>query len=63
MVRLSHLSWNNLGGSATICPFPAEKEGDPIWRDQVDHVEDMWAIYPGAIARLTIRCMSALYRL
>jgi hypothetical protein len=34
-----------------------------MWRDQVDHAKDMWAIYPGAIARLTIRCMSALYRL
>jgi hypothetical protein len=34
-----------------------------MWRDRVDHAKEVWALYPGATARLTVRCMSALYRL
>jgi hypothetical protein len=43
--------------------FPAEKEDDPMRMDRVDHAKDVWVIYPGATVRLTVRCMSALYRL
>jgi uncharacterized coiled-coil protein SlyX len=43
--------------------FPAEKEDDPMWKDQVEHAKDIWAIYPGQTAHLTVRCMNALYRL
>ena len=43
--------------------FPAEKEDDPIWKDRVEHAKDIWALYPGQTAHLTMRCMNALYRL
>jgi hypothetical protein len=43
--------------------FPAEKEDDLMWKDRVDHAKDVWLLYPGHIARLMVRCMSALYRL
>jgi uncharacterized coiled-coil protein SlyX len=43
--------------------FPAEKEDDPIWKDRVEHAKDVWALYPGQTAHLTVRCMNALYRL
>jgi hypothetical protein len=43
--------------------FPAEKEDDPMWKDQVEHAKDVWALYPRHTAHLTVRCMSALYRL
>jgi uncharacterized coiled-coil protein SlyX len=43
--------------------FPAEKEDGPIWKDRVEHAKDIWAIYPGQTAHLTVRCMNALYRL
>jgi hypothetical protein len=43
--------------------FPAEKEDDPMWMDRVEHTKDVWALYPGHTAHLTVRCMSALYRL
>jgi hypothetical protein len=43
--------------------FPAEKEDDPMWKDRVEHAKDIWAIYPGQTAHLTVRCMNALYRL
>ena len=43
--------------------FSAEKEDDPMWKDQVDHAKDVWALYPGHTAHLTVRCMNALYRL
>jgi uncharacterized coiled-coil protein SlyX len=46
-----------------IGSFPAEKEDDPMWKDRVDHAKDIWAIYPGQTAHLTVRCMNALYRL
>jgi TolA-binding protein len=42
--------------------FPAE-EDDPMWKDRVDHAKDMWSLYPGHTARLTVWCMSALYHL
>jgi uncharacterized coiled-coil protein SlyX len=29
----------------------------------VEHAKDIWAIYPGQTAHLTVRCMNALYRL
>ena len=41
--------------------FPAEKEDDPMWKDRVEHAKDIWAIYPGQTAHLTVRCMNALY--
>jgi hypothetical protein len=43
--------------------FPAEKEDDPMWKDRVEHAEDVWALYLGQTAHLTVRCMNALYRL
>jgi hypothetical protein len=43
--------------------FLAEKEDDPMWKDRVEHAKDIWAIYPGQTAHLTVRCMNALYRL
>jgi hypothetical protein len=43
--------------------FPAEKENDPMWKDRVEHAKDIWALYPGQTAHLTVRCMDALYRL
>jgi signal recognition particle GTPase len=43
--------------------FPDKKEYDPMWKDQVEHAKDVWALYPGHTAHLTVRCMSALYRL
>jgi hypothetical protein len=41
--------------------FPAEKEDDPMWKDRVEHAKDVWALYPGQTAHLTVRCMNALY--
>jgi uncharacterized coiled-coil protein SlyX len=32
-------------------------------KDRVEHAKDIWAIYPGQTAHLTVRCMNALYRL
>jgi hypothetical protein len=29
----------------------------------VSHVKDVWAMYPDLVGRVTIQCMSALYRL
>jgi hypothetical protein len=46
-----------------ICLFPTEKEDDPMWKDRVEHAKDIWAIYLGQTAHLTVRCMNALYRL
>jgi hypothetical protein len=43
--------------------FPAEMEDDPMWKDRVELAKDIWAIYPGQTAHLTVRCMNALYRL
>jgi hypothetical protein len=43
--------------------FPAEKEDDPMWKDRVEHAKDVWALYLGQTAHLTVRCMNALYRL
>jgi hypothetical protein len=43
--------------------FPAEKEDDPMWKDRVEHAKHVWALYPRHTAHLTIRFMSALYRL
>jgi hypothetical protein len=43
--------------------FPAEKEDDPMWKDRVEHAKDIWALYLGQTAHLTVRCMDALYRL
>jgi TolA-binding protein len=34
-----------------------------MWQDWVDHTKEVWALFLGATARLTVRCMSALYRL
>jgi hypothetical protein len=43
--------------------FPAEKKDDPMWCNCVSHVKDVWAMYPDLVGRVTIQCMSALYRL
>jgi TolA-binding protein len=43
--------------------FPTEKRDDPMWCNRVIHVKDVWAIYPDLVGRITIECMSALYRL
>jgi hypothetical protein len=43
--------------------FPAEKEDNPMWKDRVEHAKDIWGIYPGQTAHLTVRCMNALDRL
>jgi signal recognition particle GTPase len=43
--------------------FPAEKEDDPMWKDRVEHTKDVWALYPGQTAHLTVRCKNARYRL
>jgi hypothetical protein len=43
--------------------FPAEKEDDPMWKDRVEHAKDVWALYTGHTAHLTVWRMSALYRL
>jgi chromosome segregation ATPase len=40
-----------------------KKEDDPMWKDRVEHAKDVWALYPGQTAHLTVRCMNALYRL
>jgi hypothetical protein len=34
-----------------------------MWKDRVEHAKDVWALYPGQTAHLTVRCMNALYRL
>jgi hypothetical protein len=43
--------------------FPVEKEDDPMLKDRVEHAKDIWAIYPGQTAHLTVRCMNALSHL
>jgi hypothetical protein len=43
--------------------FPAEKKDDPMWCNRVSHVKDVWAMYPDLVGRITVQCMSALYRL
>jgi hypothetical protein len=43
--------------------FPAEKKDDPMWCNLVSLVKDVWAMYPDLVGRVTIQCMSVLYRL
>jgi hypothetical protein len=43
--------------------FPAEKRDDPMWCNRVSHVKDVCAMYPDLVGRITVQCMSALYRL
>jgi hypothetical protein len=43
--------------------FPAEKKDDPMWCNRVSHVKDVWVMYPNLVGRVTVQCMSALYRL
>jgi hypothetical protein len=43
--------------------FPTEKRDDPMWCNQVSNVKDVWAMHPDQVGRLTVQCMSALYRL
>jgi uncharacterized coiled-coil protein SlyX len=43
--------------------FPAEREDDPMWKDRVEHAKDIWAIYLGQTAHLSVRYMNALYHL
>jgi hypothetical protein len=43
--------------------FPPEKKDDSMWCNRVSHVKDVWAMYPDLVGRVTVQCMSALYRL
>jgi hypothetical protein len=43
--------------------FPAEKRDDPMWYNRVSHVKDVWAMHPDQVRRITVQCMSTLYRL
>jgi hypothetical protein len=43
--------------------FPAEKRDDPMWCNRLSHVKDLWAMHPDQVGRITVQCMSALYRL
>jgi hypothetical protein len=43
--------------------FPAEKKDVPMWCNRVSHVKDVWVMYPDLVGRVTVQCMSALYRL
>jgi hypothetical protein len=43
--------------------FPANKKVDPMWCNRMSHVKDVWAMYPNLVGRVTIQCMSAMYRL
>jgi hypothetical protein len=43
--------------------FPVEKRDDPMWCNRVSHVKDVWAIHPNQVGRITVQCLSALYRL
>jgi hypothetical protein len=43
--------------------FPAENKDDAMWCNRVNHVKDVWAMYPYLVARVTVQSMSALYRL
>jgi uncharacterized coiled-coil protein SlyX len=59
-----------LHGLTTFCEFhPLELSTHPIGlfpaekKDRVEHAKDIWAIYPGQTAHLTVRCMNALYHL
>jgi uncharacterized coiled-coil protein SlyX len=38
-------------------------EMSTMWKDKVEHAKDVWALYPVHTAHLTVRCLSALYRL
>jgi hypothetical protein len=43
--------------------FLAEKRDDPMWCNRVSHVKNVWAMHPNQVGRITVQCMSALYRL
>jgi hypothetical protein len=43
--------------------FPTEKRDDPMWCNKMSHVKDVWAMHPDQVGRITVQCMSALYRL
>jgi hypothetical protein len=43
--------------------FPAEKRDDPMWCDRVRHAKDVRAMHLDHVGRITVQCMSALYRL
>jgi hypothetical protein len=34
-----------------------------MWCNRVSHVKDVWAMYLDLVGRITVQCMSALYRL
>ena len=34
-----------------------------MWCNLVSHVKDEWAMHPDQVGRITVQCMSALYRL
>jgi hypothetical protein len=43
--------------------FSVEKRDDPMWCDRVHHANDVWVMHPDQVGRITVQCMSALYRL
>jgi hypothetical protein len=43
--------------------FPAEQRDDPMWCNRVKYAKDVWALHPELVGRVTVQCMSALYRL
>jgi hypothetical protein len=43
--------------------FLAKMRDDTMWCNHVSHVKDVWAMYPELVGRITVQCMSALYRL
>jgi hypothetical protein len=43
--------------------FPAKKRDDSMWCNRVSHVKDVWAMHPDQVGRITVQCMSTLYRL
>jgi hypothetical protein len=43
--------------------FPAEKRDDLMWCNRVSHMKDVWAMHLDQVGRITVQCMSALYRL
>jgi TolA-binding protein len=43
--------------------FPTVRRDDSMWCNRVGHMKDVWAMHPNQVGRITVQCMSALYRL
>lgn len=43
--------------------FLADQKDDPMWHDRVIQAKNVWALHPDQAPRVTVQCMSALYRL